>query len=120
METAEMEAKLDRRKQQREARQYWVKPWLGDKRVQHEYCNQLLRSHNQASYINFLKLSTAMFDELLARLTSRLTKPQTYFRETISPYVMVTITLRHLANQESDTSLRFGFRVASNTISKLA
>ena len=60
-----------------------------------------------------------MFDELLARLTPRLTKPQNDFRETLSSYVKLAITLRHLATGEYYTSLRVGFTVATNTITKL-
>ena len=64
-------------------------------------------------------MTPEMFDEVLERLTPILTKQQTNWKDPLTPELKLALTLRHLATGESYMSLRFNFRAADNTISKV-
>jgi hypothetical protein len=116
---------IRRRQERREARprRIWCRPWLGvDRRFAFGQFSQLmpeLRREDPASYINFVRMTPDLFDELVDRLSPGLTKQDTHYRNALQPALKVAITLRHLATGERYTSMRFGFRVPHNTISKL-
>ena len=58
-----------------------------------------------------------MFDEILARITHRITKQDTNFKRALEPGLKLAITLRFLATGEAYKSLGTTFRVGYNTIS---
>ena len=60
-----------------------------------------------------------MFREVLIRLSERIRKQTTSFREPLEPGLKLAITLLHLATGESYHSLGFQFRVPHNSISIL-
>ena len=76
-----------------------------------------LETEDRESFTNFLRVPHEMFQELEERLTPRLTKQDTWFRESLKPGLKLAITLRYLASGESYKSLMYGFRVPHNTIS---
>jgi hypothetical protein len=74
------------RRQPRE-RRCWVRPWLDvGRRQQFGHFNRLmpeLRAEDPASYINFLRITPQMFDELVTRLAPRITKQDSNYRRAI-------------------------------------
>ncbi|XP_021339754.1 putative nuclease HARBI1 [Mizuhopecten yessoensis] len=60
-----------------------------------------------------------MFDEIVQRLTPRLTKQTTNFRVPLDPGMKVAITLRHLASGAKYHDMQYAWRVPHNTISKV-
>ena len=57
-----------------------------------------------------------MFDELLQRVSPRITKTDTHVRKALSPGLKIAITVRYLASGEKYPSLMYSFREARNTI----
>ena len=76
-----------------------------------------LRNEDQRSFQNFMRMSPAMFDELLTRLTPRLTKKSTNYRENLEPGLKLAVTLRHLASGAKYRELVYSWRLPHNTIS---
>ena len=103
----------------RRRRRYWVRPWLLRRPLlgQYERLMSELRDEDMAAFMNFVRLEPAMFQELLVRLSPRISKQDTWYRKALEPGLKVAITLRHLATGDSYKSLMYGFRVADNTIS---
>ncbi|XP_064641939.1 uncharacterized protein LOC135496509 [Lineus longissimus] len=56
-----------------------------------------------------------MFDELLARVGPRITKPHTWYREPLEPGLKLALTLRHLASGSTYSTMKYGWRVPHNT-----
>ncbi|XP_014671660.1 PREDICTED: putative nuclease HARBI1 [Priapulus caudatus] len=112
-----------RRRRRRRARQRrcWVRSFLGDVRSsQFGHFNRLmpeLRHEDPASFHNFLRIPPDMFDELLTRLNPRITKQDTNYRKAIDPGLKLAATLRHLASGDTYASVKFDFRIPSNTLS---
>ena len=107
-----------RDERRRRRRATWVDPWLM-KRVRlgwyHTLMVELEREHT-SHFKNFLRVTPAHFDELLARITPRIERCDTNYRAAIPPGMKLAITLRFLATGNSYASLAFGFRVAKCTI----
>ncbi len=75
-----------------------------------------LRIEDPAVFQTFVKCEPAMFQELVDRLTSLISKLNTNYRKALDPGLKVAITLCYLATGDSSKSLQYGFRVAYNTI----
>ena len=56
-----------------------------------------------------------MFDELLARVSPRITKKYTWYREPLEPGLKLALTLRHLASGSKYSAMKYGWRVPHNT-----
>jgi hypothetical protein len=56
-----------------------------------------LREEDQGSFLNFLRLTPGLFDELLVKVTPYIKRSDTTFRKAISPGMRLAITLRYLA-----------------------
>ena len=69
-------------------------------------------------FTNYMRMEPAMFQELLDRVTPRLTKTVTHWRRPLSPGLKLAVTLRHFATGDSYHSLSYAFRVPHNSISK--
>ncbi|XP_063859180.1 putative nuclease HARBI1 [Scylla paramamosain] len=78
-----------------------------------------LRNEDPNSFQNFMRMSPAMFDELLNRLTPGLTRPSTNYRANLEPGLKLAVTLRHLASGTKYRDMAYGWRVPHNTISKV-
>ena len=59
-----------------------------------------------------------MFDELVARVSPRITRQDTNWRKALEPGLKVAVTLRHLATGDRYPSLSYSFRVSRHTIAK--
>ena len=97
----------------------WVRPWIV-RRPQMGLYHRLmveLRNEDPSSFHNFMRMPAAMFDELVARLTPRLTKATTNCRQPLEPGLKVALTLRHLASGAKYRDMQYAWRVPHNTIS---
>lgn len=113
--------KTNSRRKHAQKRRYWVRGWIA-RRHNFGLYDQLmteLRNEDQASFKNFMRMPPEMFDELLERVSPRITKQHTPFREPLPPGMKLAITLRHLASGNKYASLKFGWRVPHNTQSVL-
>jgi len=100
-------------------RRWWTRPWIRRRR-QFGLYDQLmveLRREDEAAFINFMRMTPEMFDELLDRISPRITKQHTWYREPLEPGIKLAITLRHLASGSKYAAMKFGWRVPHNTIS---
>ena len=104
--------------QQRRRRRWWTRPWLLRRPAfgQFEQLMVELRLEDPASFTNFVRFQPDMFQELVDRLTRRIAKKDTNWRNALDPGLKVAITLRSLATGDTSKSLMYGFRVAYNTI----
>ncbi|KAK7098249.1 hypothetical protein V1264_002589 [Littorina saxatilis] len=66
----QVRASRRRRTRGERGRRNWVRPWIGRRRQFGMYDQLMveLRNEGHASFTNFLRISPAMFDELLARV----------------------------------------------------
>lgn len=103
----------------RRPRRYWVRPWISRRLEYGQYHTlmvELEREHH-GDFTNYLRMDPAMFHELLQRLTPRLQKQDTRWRQALQPGLKLAISLRFLASGETYHSLSYAFRVPHNTIS---
>ena len=56
-----------------------------------------------------------MFDELLARVSPRITKKHTWYRESLEPGLKLALTLRHHASGSKYAAMKCAWRVPHNT-----
>lgn len=106
----------------RRVKRFWMRPWTtGDQRLQfsgwHKLINNdMLRVHDVETYFNYLRMSPALFDEILTRVGPRITKQDTRFRKALDPGLKLAATLRHLAAGDLYPSLGITFRISRHTI----
>ena len=108
-----------RRRRRRIVRQLWVRQWIARRPELGLYDRLMveLRNEDPRAFHNFMRMPTQMFDEIVARLTPRLTKETTNWRAPLEPGLKVAITLRHLASGSKYREMQYGWRVPHNTIS---
>ena len=109
------------RREDRRQRRWWTRDWLLRRPLhgQYEALMAELELEDPQAFQEFLRLDVATFHDILARIEGRITKQTTYFRRPISPGLKLVFTLRYLATGNYYRDIRFGFRVAHNTISGL-
>ena len=98
---------LCERNKMRKRRRYWVRPWL-ERRLLYGAYHSLMReleAESPVDFINYMRMEPSMFREVLIRLSDRIRKKTTNFREPLEPGLKLAITLRHLATGESYRSL---------------
>ena len=104
-------------------RQWWQRPWLRTTlRRQFGLYDQLmqeLRRDDPRSFRKFMRMPAAMFDKILERVGPFITKQYTNCREPLDPGLKLALTLRHLASGTKYMDMRYGWRVAHNTLSKV-
>lgn len=117
----ELVRELQIRKRRKRPR-FWVRPWLAaSRRLTHGHYHRLMRElrlEDTASFINFMRMEPQMFDELVARVSTRITRQDTNCRKALEPGLKVAVTLRHLATGDRYPSLSYSFRVSRHTIAK--
>ena len=78
-----------------------------------------LRAEDTSSSFNFMRMEPAtMFDELLQRVSPRISKNDTRMRKALEPGLKLAVTLRYLASGDKYSSLQYDFRVSRTTITK--
>jgi hypothetical protein len=100
-------------------RRYWVKPWIyrREQLGQYETLMRELREEDPEAFINYMRLPMELYVEVLARITPRITKQDTWWRQALDQGLKFTCTMRHLASGDSYSSIKWDFRVPSNTMS---
>ena len=92
-----------RRRDRRQLRSCWVRPWLSAKRrLKFGHYDRLMAElgmEGQQSFFNFLKMQPQLFDELLntVGVGPRCHKMHTHYRKALEPGLKLAITIRHLA-----------------------
>ena len=76
-----------------------------------------LRAEDPEGFQNFMRLTPALYDEVLERIRPRITKEDTWWRKALDAELKFAVTMRHLASGDSYSSLKWDFRVPGNTIS---
>ena len=80
-------------------RQTWVKPWIANRLefgAYHALVSEL-RTRDEVSYRNFLRMDLASFEELLSKVGPLIRKQDTKMRRSIEPEERLALTLRWLA-----------------------
>ena len=108
-------------RQQRRRRRWWVRPIYVSRPLHGHYdcLMQELHLDDHTTFKEFLRVDEATFHDLLARVEVRITRQTTNARLPISPGMKLAFTLRFLATGNYYRDMRFSFRVAHNTMSKL-
>ena len=108
--------RLNRRRRRRRGRRYrvaWVRPWIG-RRFELGIYDRLMvemRNEDQRSFHNFMWMQPAMFDEIVERLTPRITKQTTNWRPALDPGLKVALTLCHVASSAKYKYMQYAWRV---------
>ena len=107
---------------QRRHRRYRFRPWATWAELQEEgqYSRPMPMHHldDTMACRNFIEMLHELCQELEQRITAEFQRDRT-LRDPVSPGVKLAVTLRHLANGDSYTTLQYAFRVASQTIKKI-
>lgn len=87
------------KKMRKSKRKIWVKDWLKRRNELGAYDTLLseLRQEDEASFLNFFRLSPGIYDWLLDQVTPYIEKQNTNYRQAISAGMRLAITLRYLA-----------------------
>jgi len=87
-----------RRRDRRQLRSCWVRPWLSAKRrLKFGHYDRLmaeLRMDDQQSFFNFLRMPPQIFDELLKRVGPGCHKMDTHYRKALEAGLKLAITIR--------------------------
>jgi hypothetical protein len=77
----------------------WTRPWLLRRNDLGAYSTLLseLKTEDQSSFLNFLRLTPGLFEDLVEQVAPYIQRQDTCFRQAISPGMRVAITLRYLA-----------------------
>ena len=78
---------LGRIRKRRQNRRFWVKPWLSRRENlgAFETLVSELRQEDEPSFLNFLRLSPGIYDDLLATISPYIERQNTRFRKPIPP-----------------------------------
>ena len=76
-----------------------------------------LEQESRGDFLGFMRIEPAMFQEILMRITLRLTKAYIKWRKALEPGLKLALTLHYLATGNSKHDLAFAFLVPHNTIS---
>lgn len=111
---------LDSESEQEEPRppRVWVRPWL-TRRGDHGAYNHLmaeLEAEDPNEFKRMLRVTPAMFRELVESLTPLLQKQTTDMRETLDVGLRVAVTLKYLCSGESYPELSHLFRISVSSI----
>ena len=78
---------------------------------------QELKLTDEEHFRSYLRMNTDVFQMLIERTKTKLTKKTTNMRLPIPPEVKIAVTLRFLATGESYSSLMYQYRVSKAAIS---
>ena len=118
-----LEAEQERLKRRRRAvKKFWVTPWSKhERRLQFGHWDNLiqeLRVGDVDTFFNFLRMTAALFDELLRRIERRIQKKNTHWRRPLAAGMKLAVTLRHLATGDKYMSLGTAFRCNKKSIAQ--
>jgi hypothetical protein len=86
-------------RRRRRNRTIWTRDWLLRRDDLGAYDTLLseLREEDKGSFLNFLRVTPELFDEMVRKVAPYIQKEDTVFRKSISPGMRLAITLRYLA-----------------------
>ena len=90
-------------KKRRRRRSVWVRPWI-ERRVQLGQYTRLmeeLRLEDVKAFKNFLRVEPELYEELVERVSHRIWKQDTAYRQSLRPGLKVAITMRYIASGDS-------------------
>ncbi|KAK4883383.1 hypothetical protein RN001_006702 [Aquatica leii] len=92
-------SRAKRRRRVAKIKRIWVRQWIRNREHSGIDNNLLqeLRVGDEVFYKNFLRMSAADFDYLLAKVTPFIARKDTHMRQAITPTERLTLTLRYLA-----------------------
>lgn len=99
----------------------WRKEWVG-RREKEGFCSKLqveLNNEEPTLFTNFLRMTSADFENLLNLVKPHIEKADTVMRASIPASTRLTLTLRYLATGDSFMSLQYLFRIPQPTISTI-
>ncbi|KAB0790274.1 hypothetical protein PPYR_15388 [Photinus pyralis] len=108
---------VNRRRRQRimkKKRRIWAKKWLqrhNQGRGMLNMLNEELLTEDPSCYCNFLRLNNKLFEKLLSEINQKISKQDTFMRDSISARSRLEITLRFLATGETYRSLMYATRI---------
>ena len=97
-----------------------MREWLTKRHHFGHYDQLLTELHKEdpRDYINYLRITPNVFQEMVEKLTSHLEKMTIFMREPLDVGLKLTTTLRFLATGNLYSSLQYSFRVEVSTICK--
>lgn len=99
-----------RKKNYKRKHRWWKRElFMGSSTAQNDFLEKLL-SDDQSLFKNFSRMSVEDFNYLLHKLSPRIRKNDTNYREAIPPKIRLLVTLRFLATGDSYKSLMYLFR----------
>ena len=105
------------RKKTKRKHRWWKRElFMGSSTAQNEFFEKLL-SDDQSLFKNFSRMSVEDFNYLLNKVSPRIRKSDTNYRDAISPRIRLLVTLRFLATGDSYKSLMYLFRISEPIIS---
>ena len=110
-----------KRQQKRRNRATWVKLWLL-RRPSLGVTTTLLnefRFEEQFEYKRFLRMSPAVFDELLGIVGQSIQKQDTLMRAALTPNIKLAATIRYLTTGANYTELQHIFRIHKSTFGRI-
>ncbi|XP_013133854.1 PREDICTED: putative nuclease HARBI1 [Papilio polytes] len=105
--------------QQRRKPRLWVRNFF-KKRETHGVCSSLYNDlviHDAVGFKNTLRMSPEDLEILLQKVSPKITKHDTNFRQAISPKDQLLVTLRYLATGDTYTALMLISRISKTKIS---
>ena len=98
----------------------WIKCWSTPiQRLRFGYYDNFmvkLRADDPEEFFKMMRMTPAVYDELVIRLTSRLLKQDTRMKKALEPGLKVAITIRQLASVNKYSSVAYAFRISRKTI----
>ena len=90
-----------RRRRRQQIRAVWTRNWTTRRPEQGLYDCLIveLKNEDPRAFQNFMRMPADMLDELLQRLTPKITTKTTNWRSLLQPGLKVAVTLRHLASR---------------------
>ncbi|XP_024885677.1 uncharacterized protein LOC112463488 [Temnothorax curvispinosus] len=102
-------------------RRYWVHPILQRKQQQGDWYNliQEMRFQNDETFFSYMRMSSIMFDSVLAKVGPKITKMETNWRRPIPAAARLAMTLRYLATGDGYQTIALCYRTGRSTTAQI-
>ncbi|XP_071581623.1 uncharacterized protein [Temnothorax nylanderi] len=102
-------------------RRYWVHPILQRKQQQGDWYNliQEMRFQNDETFFSYMRMSSTMFDFVLAKVGPKITKMETNWRRPIPAASRLAMTLRYLATGDGYQTIALSYRIGRSTTGQI-
>ncbi|KAK3912335.1 Protein ANTAGONIST OF LIKE HETEROCHROMATIN PROTEIN 1 [Frankliniella fusca] len=108
-----------RRRRRRAAPVHWIRPFIQQRTAQGAFDNLVAEMRDDIEkFIDFHRMTPQQFDILLAKIRPDIEK-MNVTRESVSPALRLSLTLRYLASGDSMVSLHYLYRVGKATITHI-